>query len=64
MHVEKNMCESLLGALLSTDGKTRGYGHARVDLTKMGIRPELWLSDSVKGTELLTSCVTLSKIKK
>jgi hypothetical protein len=31
----------------------------------MGIRPELWLSDSVvKGTELLTSCITLSKHEK
>jgi hypothetical protein len=27
----------------------------------MGIRPELCLDDSVKGTELLTSCITLSK---
>jgi hypothetical protein len=29
----------------------------------MGIRPELWLNDSVKGTELPTSCITLSKHK-
>jgi hypothetical protein len=28
MHVEKNMCESLLGTLLNTDGKTRDHGHA------------------------------------
>jgi hypothetical protein len=27
----------------------------------MAIRPELWLDDSVKGTELPTSCTTLSK---
>jgi hypothetical protein len=27
----------------------------------MGIWPELWLDDSVKGTELPTSCITLSK---
>jgi hypothetical protein len=27
----------------------------------MGIMPELWLNDSVKGTELPTSCITLSK---
>jgi hypothetical protein len=27
----------------------------------MGIRPELWLDDSVKGIELPTSCITLSK---
>jgi hypothetical protein len=28
MHVKKNVCESLLGTLLNTDGKTRKYGHA------------------------------------
>jgi hypothetical protein len=27
----------------------------------MGIRPELWFDDSVKGIELPTSCITLSK---
>jgi hypothetical protein len=55
MHIEKNVCESLLGTLLNTDGKTRDHGHARTDLKKMEIRPELWLDDSVKGTELPTS---------
>jgi hypothetical protein len=63
MHNEKNVCESLLGTLLNTNGKTRDHGHARVDLKKMGIRQELWLDDSVKGTELPTSC-TLSKHEK
>jgi hypothetical protein len=30
----------------------------------MGIRPELWLHNSVKGMELPTSCITLSKYEK
>jgi hypothetical protein len=30
----------------------------------MGIRPELWLDDSIKGTKLPTSCITLSKDEK
>jgi hypothetical protein len=30
----------------------------------MGIRLELWFDDSVKGTELPTSCITLSKHEK
>jgi hypothetical protein len=30
----------------------------------MGIRPELCLDDSLKGTELPTSCITLSKHEK
>jgi hypothetical protein len=50
MHIEKNVCESLLGTLRNTDEKTRDDGHARADLKKIGIRPELWLDDSIKGT--------------
>jgi hypothetical protein len=64
MHVEKNVCESLLGTFLNTDKKTRDHVHARADLKKMGIRTELWLNDSVKGTVLPTSCITLSKHEK
>jgi hypothetical protein len=64
MYVKKNVCESLLETLLNMDGKTRDHRHARVDLKKMGIRPELWLGDSVKETELPTSCITLSKHQK
>jgi hypothetical protein len=64
IHVEKNVCESLIGTLLNTNGKTRDHGHARVDLMKMGIRKELWLDDFVKGMELPTSCITLSKNEK
>jgi hypothetical protein len=52
MHIEKNVYESLLRTLLNMDGKTRDHGHAQADLKKMGIRSELWLDDSVKGTEL------------
>jgi hypothetical protein len=61
MHVEKNVCESLLRTLLNRDGKTRDHGYAQADLKKMEIRPELWLDNSVKGTDLPTSCITLSK---
>jgi hypothetical protein len=32
MHIETNVCESLLGALLNTDRKTRDHGHAQADL--------------------------------
>jgi hypothetical protein len=64
MHVEKNMCESLLRTLLNTDRETRDHGHARADLKKIRIRLGLWLDDSVKGTELPTSCITLSKHEK
>jgi hypothetical protein len=64
MHVEKNVCESLIGTLLNTNKKTRYHGHARADLKKMGIMQELWLDDFVKGTELPISCITLSMNEK
>jgi hypothetical protein len=58
------MYEILLGTLLNMDGKTRDHGHAQADLKKIEISPELWLDDSVKETELPTSCITLSKHEK
>jgi hypothetical protein len=64
MHVEKNVYESLLETLLNTNEKTSDHGHERTDLKKMGIRPELWLDDSIEGIELPTSCITLSKYEK
>jgi hypothetical protein len=64
MHVEKNVCESLIGTLLNMNGKTRDHGHARADMKKMRIRQELWLDDFIEGTDLPTSCITLSKNEK
>jgi hypothetical protein len=64
MRVEKNVCESLIGTLLNMNEKTRDHEYARADLKKMGIRQELCLDDFIKGMELPTSCITLSKNKK
>jgi hypothetical protein len=64
MHIEKNVCESLIGTLLNTNIKIRDHGHACADLKNMGIMQELWLDDFVKGTELPTSCITLLKNEK
>jgi hypothetical protein len=64
MHVEKNVCVSLVGTLLNMNGKTRDHGHERADLKKLGIRQGLWLDDFIKGTELPTLCITLSKNEK
>jgi hypothetical protein len=49
---------------LTQTEKTRDHGYVRADLKKIGIRLELWLNGSVKGTELPTSCITLSKHEK
>jgi hypothetical protein len=43
MHIEKNICENILGTLLNIPGKTKDTTNARLDLYDMGIRPELHL---------------------
>ena len=43
MHIEKNICENILGTLLNVQGKTKDTTNARLDLFDMGIRPELHL---------------------
>ena len=43
MHIEKNICENILGTLLNISGKTKDTTNARLDLYDMGIRPELHL---------------------
>ena len=40
MHIEKNICEALLGTLLEIAGKTKDTEKARLDLQDMGIRKD------------------------
>jgi hypothetical protein len=41
MHIEKNICENLIGTFLKIVGKTKDTINARVDLEEMGIRSNL-----------------------
>nr|GEW62919.1 hypothetical protein [Tanacetum cinerariifolium] len=41
MHIEKNVCESLIGLLLNIQGKTKDAVKVRKDMEAMKIRPEL-----------------------
>ncbi|KAJ9535975.1 hypothetical protein OSB04_un000867 [Centaurea solstitialis] len=41
MHVEKNVCESLIGTLLHMPGKTKDGLEARMDLVHFALKPEL-----------------------
>ncbi|KAL5579308.1 hypothetical protein UlMin_011750 [Ulmus minor] len=43
MHIEKNVCDSLLGTLLADPHKSKDTDNARRDLAKLGIRHELHL---------------------
>ena len=60
MHVEKNVCDSVVGTLLNTVGKTKDTDKARLDLTDMNIRKELHLQ--IKGNKLVKpiACYTLT----
>jgi hypothetical protein len=41
MHIEKNICENLIGTLLKITRKTKNTINARVELEKMGITSNL-----------------------
>ena len=41
MHVEKNICDNVVGTLLNTVSKTKDTDKARLNLADMNIRKEL-----------------------
>ncbi|XP_026450757.1 uncharacterized protein LOC113350866 [Papaver somniferum] len=43
MHIEKNICDNIMGTLLNLDKKTKDTEKARLDLADMNIRSELHL---------------------
>ncbi|XP_074323765.1 uncharacterized protein LOC141660678 [Apium graveolens] len=64
MHVEKNVCDSLIGTLLNMRHKTKDSAAARRDMMEMGIRFDLAPQVGVKKTYLPPSPFTLSKAEK
>ena len=43
MHIEKNVCDNIIGTLLDIEGKSKDNLKARKDLQDLNIREELWL---------------------
>ena len=43
MHIEKNICDSVVGTLLSMEGKSKDTDKARLDLVDIKVRKELHL---------------------
>ena len=41
MHIEKNLCDNILGTLLNIGGMSKDHLGARFDLQEMGIRKSL-----------------------
>ncbi|XP_060961844.1 uncharacterized protein LOC133032042 [Cannabis sativa] len=48
MHVEKNVCDSLLGTILDNE-KSKDTINARHDLKKLGVRKSLWIYEDERG---------------
>jgi hypothetical protein len=63
MHIEKNVCENLLGTLPSIPGKSNNI-NARLDLADLNIRPELQLQPNGDDYDLPKAQYTLSRAKK
>jgi hypothetical protein len=65
MHVEKNVCDSVLGMLLNIKGKTKDGLNTRLDLLDMGIRKELHPKETDTGRMFCEpACYTLSRAEK
>ncbi|GJW48793.1 putative transposon, En/Spm-like protein [Tanacetum coccineum] len=64
MHVKTNVVESLVGNLLNVLGKTKDGVNARLDLAKLGVKPELFSMQEEDKTTLPPVGYTLTNAKK
>ena len=75
MHIEKNVCDNLLGTLLNIDGKTKDTSNARLNLEDLNIQKEIHLQRqktklikphatyTLIGSERINFCKFLKSIK-
>jgi hypothetical protein len=66
MHIEKNICDNLLGTFLNIEGKSKDTVNSRLDLEDMGIRKELHLQPVEGGDsfEMPEAWYTMTKEEK
>jgi len=64
MHVEKNVCDSLIDTLLNIKGKTKDGLKSRQDLVEMGIREQLHPISQGSRMYLPPACHTMSTNEK
>lgn len=60
MHIEKNVCDSVLGTMLNLSGKTKDSLKSRKDLAEMGLRPDLAVVEEGGKAFLPPACYTMS----
>ncbi|CAM8975224.1 unnamed protein product [Rhodiola kirilowii] len=64
MHVEKNICDSVIGTLLNVPGKMKDGIKVRLDMIDMNIHTQLAPETRGQGTYLPPACTTLSNPRK
>ncbi|RVW87605.1 hypothetical protein CK203_041220 [Vitis vinifera] len=64
MHIEKNICDSIVGTLLSIDGKSKDNFNSRLDLQAMGIRDQLHPIQRGNRVILPAACYSLTSNEK
>ncbi|CAM8885008.1 unnamed protein product [Rhodiola kirilowii] len=64
MHVEKNICDSVIGTLLNVPGKTKDGIKVRLDMVDMNIHTQLAPETQGQRTYLPLACPTLSRSEK
>ena len=60
MHIEKNICDNIMGTIMNVKEKTKDTIKTRLDLQEMNIRPELHPIQKGEKIEVSTACYTLS----
>ncbi|XP_049414815.1 uncharacterized protein LOC125877616 [Solanum stenotomum] len=60
MHIEKNICDNIMGIIMNVKGKTKDTINTRLDLKEMNILPELHPIQRGEKVEVPTACYTLS----
>nr|XP_051210888.1 uncharacterized protein LOC127328322 [Lolium perenne] len=73
MHIEKNICDNLIGTFMNIQGKTKDTVNSRLDLEDMGIRgdlhlqpisadsfemPQAWPEGSIAEAYIVDECLT------
>ena len=56
MHIEKNVCDSIIGTLLNIEGKTKDNLNSHLDLQAMGNRKQLHPIEMGNKFILPTTC--------
>ncbi|KAF5442714.1 hypothetical protein F2P56_035341 [Juglans regia] len=60
MHIEKNICDNVLGTFLNIDGKTKDSANAHRDLANLGLRKELHLQHDGDRVSMSLGCYMLN----